>query len=176
MPWTQSSGAITKSPVVEFWSSVEFDSFMETLVAGLRRIGTEARTCFEVSSKDYRAPHSPVGRAWLRARMYASYPARLFFRCAMSRQQRIRVVCSNTFYAPLVAALAHGRSPSNVIHLVYDLFPDALIETEKLTKGSAPARFCDALVRRTFRSAAANVFLGDRLLAHARSRFGPIPN
>lgn len=160
---------------IEFWSSAEYDTFMRGLIASLRKKGVAAGENYQISSSAYRSSHGTAGRLLLRAQMYALYPARLFFHCRKNRNVLARVVCTNTFYAPLVAALG-GRGPERMVHLVYDLFPDALFEAGAVKAGSFVARICDSIVRRTFHLAAANVFLGKRLLLHAKDRFGDIPN
>jgi glycosyltransferase involved in cell wall biosynthesis len=62
-----------------------------------------------------------------------------------------------------------------VIHWVLDLFPDVLTVAGRLRPGGWGEAALRALVRRTFEGAAANVFLGRRLRAHAETRFGEIP-
>ena len=68
----------------------------------------------------------------------------------------ICVVSTNTFFAPLVATYLHPR----VIHLVYDLFPEALIHSGKWREGSLKVHLARAIVGRTMRRSAKNVFLG----------------
>jgi glycosyltransferase involved in cell wall biosynthesis len=116
------------------------------------------------------------GRTLLRARMYCLYPIRLFAHCGRVADTHARIVCTNTFYAPLTAALAQRNEGTRLVHLVYDLFPDALFEAEATKPGSILSRLCDSIVRRTFQISSANVFLGRRLLSHAEKRFGPIRN
>jgi glycosyltransferase involved in cell wall biosynthesis len=88
-------------------------------------------------------------------------------------QPHVAVVCTNTFYAPRIAERLSRDTP--VVHWVFDLFPDVLVVGGNLRAGSIATRLLDRLTRSTFDRAAANVFLGERLLAHAVARFGPIP-
>jgi glycosyltransferase involved in cell wall biosynthesis len=146
---------------------------MSGLIYSLGEAGVEAQMRYELESSVYRRAHGRLGRIRLRSRMYIVYPLRLFLRCRFNKGSANLVVCSNTFYAPLVASFAQRRA--KVIHLVYDLYPDALFAAGLIPQDSASARLCDFLVSRTFRSATANVFLGQRLCSHAESRFGKIP-
>lgn len=148
---------------------------MGGMIESLRKIGVDAAQYYEVASKEYRCSEGVVARLSLRTRMYLLYPFRLIRHCRRSHTTDIRVVCTNTFFAPLAAALAQQRR-SRLVHLVYDLYPDALIEAGVVNRNSFAARACERVVRKTFFTAAANVFLGQRLLEHAQSRFGEIPN
>jgi glycosyltransferase involved in cell wall biosynthesis len=85
----------------------------------------------------------------------------------------VAIVCTNTFYAPRIAEKVAGGTA--IVHWVFDLFPDVLVVGGNLRIGSVGARLLDRLTRATFDQAAANVFLGERLLAHAQTRFGTIP-
>ena len=58
-----------------------------------------------------------------------------------------------------------------MIHLVYDLFPEALTHAGKITDGGFPQRIISSLTQRTVNRAACNVFLGERLRAYAESRY-----
>ena len=107
--------------------------------------------------------------------MYVEYPIRLAWACLVDRQPRILVVTTNTFYAPLVAAF-FSRRHQPVIHLVWDLFPDALlVGSERRTLGWLTP-IIEFTVKQTLSRVSANVFLGERLLEHARSRFRDVPN
>ena len=158
---------------VTFWSSVDAAMFMQALVDAIRAQGWPAEHRYAISSAAYRGATTPLKRIVLRLRMYIEYPLRLAVACALARGPQVHVVTTNTFYAPWVASLFSGRR-QQVVHLVWDLFPDALIEGSPRKRGWVVDRI-ECLVQRTFRRAALNVFLGERLLAHARSRFRDVP-
>jgi len=109
---------------IEFWTSTQYGGFMESLMVALRARGHTAGQRFLISESSYRAARSKPARLWLRVRQYLLYPAclkaNLLF--GSSRKADVLVVCTNTFYAPLIATFLHKR----VVHLVYDLFPEAL--------------------------------------------------
>lgn len=147
---------------------------MSGLVRELGAVGLSARKRFYISHESYRRLRGFCGRLILRFQMYAAYPVYLAAHCWIDRDTRCRVVCTNTFYAPSVASLVSHPS-AKLVHLVYDLFPDVLECAGILRKRGLLVRCLDQLVRATFKRSDANVFLGERLLAYARSRFGDIP-
>ena len=114
-----------KTPVT-FWSSVEYGGIITGLIEGLREGGFEASQKFQISSQSYRSKRGRIGRLGLRLRMYGFYPIQLAWTQLVHRKPGIDVVCTNTFYAPLIAAVLRPRS-RRVVHLVYDLYPDAFV-------------------------------------------------
>ena len=158
-----------------FWSSVEYASFMTGLVNELNAQGCSVEHRFNISHDCYRQAVSPVQRLLLRLRMSLVYPLQLLWYSMVRRSPEITVVCTNTFYAPLIAALAAGKR-GRVVHLVYDLFPDALIQAGQIADGGLAERILSRLAKLTFQRCHANVFLGSKLLQHARQRHGEIPN
>ncbi len=206
---------------VEFWSSVEYGSFLKGLVRelcahgssaecaarnaecaqaatfsqaratgaagrtpGTRLLDTRnaisapaigARQCFAVTEVDYRQSRGTVARLLLRWRCYVDYPLQLRRRIRQEEPAAALVVSTNTFYAPWVAMRAARRTGVPVVHWMLDLFPDVLVLASKLRAGSWAERRLRRWVRSMFDGAAANVFLGSRLLAYAEAQFGPIP-
>jgi glycosyltransferase involved in cell wall biosynthesis len=160
---------------VEFWSSVEHAAFQKGLITALAASGWEAEHRYGISQAEYWAARSRPARLGLRARAYGAYPLRVLGRFLGARRGRVGVVSTNTFFAPGVAALAAGRRGMPMIHWVFDLFPDVLVTAGALRAGGAAERAIRGVVRSTFERAAANVFLGRRLLAHAEEQHGPIP-
>lgn len=159
----------------DLWSSTECFEYAEELCTALARAGVPTTQRFLVSKASYRRVHGRLARAWLRCRAYGGYPLLLAADFAARRRPTVSIVTTNTFYAPWLAArLAHGGR--RVIHLVYDLFPEALIAAGVLAEGAVATRAIRGLTADTLRRAAANVFLGRRLLQHARNRYGEIPN
>jgi glycosyltransferase involved in cell wall biosynthesis len=128
---------------------------------------------FGISDADYRGASGPIARLLLRWRMYVVYPARLAWACLWQRGSHIHVISTNPFFAPLVAMLL-ARKRQKVVHLVYDLFPDALVVGGIIHPDSAVAECVRWIVTRTFARASANVFLGRRLLEYAESQHGSI--
>jgi glycosyltransferase involved in cell wall biosynthesis len=84
----------------------------------------------------------------------------------------VAVVSTNTFYAPLLATYLHP----NVVHLVYDLFPEAMIHSGKWTEGTLKVRVVRWITKQTLKRAKTNVFLGQRLKDYVESIHGPVEN
>ena len=82
------------------------------------------------------------------------------------------MVATNTFFAPLLATFFNSR----VIHLVYDLFPEAMIHSGKWEEGQVRVKFFRWLVGLSLRRSAANIFLGERLKKYVESVHGILPN
>jgi glycosyltransferase involved in cell wall biosynthesis len=155
-----------------FWSSVEYLSFMSGLIEALNEQGWDASHQFSISASAYRSAKSKPARVWLRIRMYIIYPLQLLWRAWTDRSPSIWIVCTNTFYAPLLATLAAQRRTHPIVHNVYDLFPDVLYLAGGVKRNSLVARICAASTRATFRRACLNVTLGKRLDAYARRTYG----
>lgn len=160
---------------VEFWSSVEYATFQKGLIHALGAAGWKARDRFQVTQADYWGARSRWERLSLRARTYGVYPLSLAIRYGVARRTSIGVVCTNTFYAPLVAACSARRRSTRLVHWVFDLFPDVLLLAGVIRAGGWQERLLRKMVRTTFDRAAVNIFLGERLREYAVSRFGPIP-
>lgn len=152
-------------PKIEFWSSTEITGFLEGLIYALRSKGYDANHQFLVSSTAYRNPSS---RLWLRFKQYVLYPIFIVFRLMIRDRANVVVVSTNTFYVPLLASFFHPQ----VIHLVYDLFPEALdVDSPRMTS-SWKKQLCRVVLRRTLIRCKANVFLGEHLLKYAQSIYG----
>ena len=168
--------AANKIKTVEFYSSTEYSGFLASLVQELRQSGIDARQCYLISEKRYRASKSFVACLGLRLGQYFLYPiwlsVRLFRRFLCRWLYRsggdVCVVSTNTFYAPLIATFLHP----NVVHLVYDLFPEALIHSGKWHEGTLKVRVVRWLVGQTFKRAQLYIFLGERLKEYVEATYG----
>jgi glycosyltransferase involved in cell wall biosynthesis len=86
--------------------------------------------------------------------------------------KEVLIITTNTFFTPLLGTLIHP----NVVHLVYDLYPEAMIHAGIWTKNSIQTRVVRFIFRNTLNRVKANVFLGLRLKLYAESIYGPIRN
>ena len=184
---------------IKFWSSTEYSGFLAGLMRELNGAGFEAEQCYQISEASYRSAKSAPARLFLRFRQYVAYPVQLI--AALGRQ-RIRffsyrlfgyrffqretreletgqlrahdvcVVSTNTFYAPLLATYLHPH----VVHLVYDLFPEAMIHSGKWTEGTLKVKIVRWITKQTLKRAKTNVFLGERLKDYVESIHGPVAN
>jgi glycosyltransferase involved in cell wall biosynthesis len=164
------------SSSVEVWSSVDLGGIARGLTRELEALGWQARHRFEVSDDAYRGAASRLDRTRVRWSSYVSYPLHLRRRLRAEPPPAAIIVCTNTFYAPAVALREARRLGVPLIHWVFDLFPDVLVHSAKLRSGGLSERAFSAVTRAIFRDAAANVFLGEKLLSHARSRYSAIRN
>ncbi len=141
----------------------------------LRSSGSAAAQRFAVTEAEYRQARGTLARLRMRWRCYVGYPLQLRRRIRCEAAPQALVVCTNTFYAPWVAMRAARKRGIPVVHWMFDLFPDVLVLAGKLKPGSLAERWLRRWVRAMFDGAAANVFLGRRLLAYTEAQFGPIP-
>ena len=160
---------------VDFWSSSEYGGFLLGLIRELRHAGVQTAQRFHIKAATYRKSQGRCARMWLRFRQYVVYPidlaGHLVWGRLTGRGADVVVVCTNTFYAPLLATWLHPR----VVHLVYDLYPEALMHAGKLRAQGRTVRALRWLTARTMQRAQLNVFLGDRLLHYAQSTYAWVP-
>lgn len=160
---------------VVFWSSVDASAVLSALIKEISDHGLIAEHKFIISAESYRNSNSTLCRVILRFRMYIEYPIRLMLESILDRRPRIYIVTTNTFFAPLIA-IAFSNSNQKVINLVWDLYPDLLVGGNAARLKSPFMALLSKLVGMIFSRASANVFLGERLLSYARSRFPMISN
>jgi glycosyltransferase involved in cell wall biosynthesis len=161
---------------INFWTSTEYGGFMNALMAKLGKNGIEASQRFNISEAIYRSARSNPQRLLLRFRQYIIYPIQLsfnlFYEALAGNSKRPVVVATNTFFAPLLATFFNKR----VIHLVYDLFPEAMIYSGKWQEGQLRVKFFRWLVGLSLKRSAINIFLGERLKKYVESIHGTQPN
>lgn len=151
---------------------MEYTGFMRGTIQGLRDLGYDADMAFHISNASYRGSRSGLARLWLRLRMYVFYPLQLLWTALVDRRQSIWVVCTNTFYAPLLAAWCSRSQRRQVVHLLYDLYPDVLVLAGSIRENRLPAAAIASVTGRTFRSCTANILLGERLQQYALAHYG----
>ena len=129
-------------PHITFWSSTELGAFMYDLCDELG----DANHRFFVSKTCYANADTGFAHLWLRVQQYVVYPVYLCGSLLFGKKADVVVVCTNTFYAPWLASFFHKR----VVHLVYDLFPEALqmVGTTKGTKSTEDRHGKGVVVRR----------------------------
>jgi len=104
--------------------------------------------------------------------MYVHYPLRLWRQAAKAAPGAIFVVTSNTFFAPVLVKFAGRKNKVRVVHLLYDLFPDALEVAGKIPVGGFVSRMLGDVTHLNQAGSVAVVYLGDVLRAHAERRWG----
>lgn len=157
---------------IEVYNAVGGAAFFEGLIREWRAAGATVICHEAVAEAEYRVTRGPLGRAVLRGRMYLGQGWRCWTMARRRGAVDVRIVATNPFFAPaLVARASGGRVP--VVNLLYDLYPEALVQAGRLAADSWLARRGAALTRYALRSSAATVFLGDRLLAQTEIAHGP---
>lgn len=161
---------------INFWTSTEYGGFMNALMEKLGENGIEASQRFNISEAIYRSARSSPQRLLLRFRQYIIYPIQLsfnlFYEALAGNSKRPVVVATNTFFAPLLATFFNKR----VVHLVYDLFPEAMIHSGKWQEHQFRVKFFRWLVGLSLKHSVTNIFLGERLKNYVESIHGSLPN
>lgn len=156
---------------IVFYSSVGGAAFAESLLEEWRRRGLTVNGCHALTEQQYRSGRGPLAAMARRWHMYGGF-AWQCWRSARACRDALKVTTTNPFFAPwLVNRAAGGRGAT--INLVYDLFPDALVQAGVLRENSWLARSCAAVTRRALQDCVVSVFLGERLRRHAEARYGP---
>jgi hypothetical protein len=154
-------------------SSVGIDYFF-FLAKTIRAAGYDVREIYLISEDSYRrqAKTSGLRKLWLRAQMYLVYPGYLIVEGLRCRKSSVFVVSSNTFYAPYLVHLLLQLRGIRVVHMLYDLFPDALEIAGGLSTTSWASRAIGVIARRNQSCCDGTVYLGDFLKRHAEARWG----
>jgi glycosyltransferase involved in cell wall biosynthesis len=156
-------------------SSVELSRFAKRLIDRLNEEGYAVVMLFVATENSYRTSINFWMSKALRLKQYLVYPFKLIATCIASnfkKENAIFLVTTNTFFAPLLATFFNKR----VIHLVYDLFPEAMIHSGKWQEGQLRVKFFRWLVGLSLKRSAINIFLGERLKKYVESIHGDLPN
>lgn len=157
---------------LEVYNSVGGAAFFQRLVEEWCGAGECVRTIQAMDEREYRRPRGILGRLGLRWQMYPGYGLRCWRLARWGRAARpVRVVTTNPFFAPALVQRA-TRGSGATINLLYDLFPEALIQAGQVSADSPVARMCAAITRRALRECQATVFLGERLRTYAETKYG----
>lgn len=138
-------------------------------------MGVPSSLEYTISQSEYWRRRGKLSRFLLRLRAYVVYPIQLLIRIWIKDRAAVTVISSNTFYAPAIA-LAFGPKFPRRIHWVLDLYPDVLVLAGHFSQHSWRNQILTKIVAASIRRSAINVFLGHRLQAYARKRFGEIAN
>lgn len=158
---------------ITFWSSIEYGSFVTGVLRELDNCGYSATQRYCVTTHEYRSANTRWTKFVVRLKAYAVYPLVMMWSLLARHKGRgIHVVCTNTFYAPRLAAACARRG--TVIHLLYDLYPDALETAGCLREQSVLSRLLTRVTSSTLKTATATVFLGRHLARHAANRYGEV--
>nr|WP_315418532.1 hypothetical protein [uncultured Pedobacter sp.] len=139
--------------------------------------GYEVKPVYLVSETDYRKLAKTGGfpKIWLRIKMYVLYPFLLLYRVILSKRNSVFVVTSNNFFAAYLVYLILKIKSGRVIHLLYDLYPDAIEIAGTIKPESFISKLIGRIMTRTLTKCHATIYLGEFLKEHAETRWGNSP-
>lgn len=154
-------------------SSVGVDYFL-FLNKTISEAGFDSEPLFLITEGDYRKLAKKKGfrKIWLRVKMYILYPMMLIQKGLKSEKGSVFVVSSNTFFAPYLVHLILRIKKIKVIHLLYDLFPDALEVAGTIRTDSFFSRMIGEIMIKSQKNCESTVYLGNFLMKHAENRWG----
>lgn len=150
---------------------------LEDLAACVGDFAEETRTLSFISEQSYRRLLSKgkLSALYLRFLMYVAYPLKLFVLVLFAKSGSCFIVTTNTFFAPLLAALVGKIRGVKVVHLLYDLFPDAMSVNNPAARRSLLFKLVGSIQRQTHRSCSATVYLGETLMRYAQKLWAVSP-
>lgn len=154
-------------------SNVGIDYFFflcKTLAQG----GYDVEPVFLLSETTYRTLAKTAGlkKIWLRIQTYVFYPLQVILKGITAPSESVFVVTSNTFYTPLLVKMLTFYKRLTVIHLLYDLFPDAMEVAGKSKPGSFVSNLVGKITTLNLTRTNGTVYLGQFLRTHAEGRWG----
>lgn len=154
-------------------SNVAMDYFI-FLSETIKNAGYEVELLFLVSEGAYRRNGKNLGlkKVYLRFQMYVGYPLYLIYKVLTAQRHSCFVVTSNTFYAPYLVKSLAGLKKAKVIHLLYDLYPDAIEVAGMIGNDSSTSKMIGKIMQKIQAKCDATVYLGEYLKQHAEGRWG----
>lgn len=154
-------------------SSVGIDYFF-FLTKTISETGYNTQPVYLISEEAYRklAKSSSISKIWLRIQMYIVYPLYLIYKGFLSKPGSIFIVSSNTFFAPYLVHFCLRFRGIKVIHMLYDLFPDALEIAGAIKQQSFLSRIIGRITKKSQSTCEGTVYLGEFLKSHAEARWG----
>lgn len=163
----------TKKLNVYIASNVGIDYFF-FLGKTLSNLSHLVNPIYSISELKYRSysKSTVLKKIYLRFTMYVLYPFKLFYYALISKKKSIFIITSNTFFAPYFITLFFSWKKIKVIHLLYDLFPDALEIASIINVNSNASKIIGMITHKSLTKCNATVFLGKFLMNHAEFRWG----
>jgi glycosyltransferase involved in cell wall biosynthesis len=136
---------------------------MTVFVDAIGNKGYDVNHSYHISANEYRGAKTFFQRIILRIRMYIIYPVHLIARMLLEKKGSIWIVCTNTFYAPFVAAVVSKLTGVKVVHLLYDLYPEVLGLAGVVKRKSCLWNIFHFITNQTISICSRNVYLGKHL-------------
>jgi hypothetical protein len=162
-----------KKQYIYICSSVGADYFF-FLSKTIAMSGYDVKPFYLITEQDYRNATKNKGlkKLFLRFQMYVSYPLILIFKVLTCKKESIFVVTSSAFYAPFLVKIWAIPRKTKVIHLLYDLYPDALEIAEVIPTDGIISKSIGIITKWNQYKCDATVYLGKFLQKHAERRWG----
>ena len=137
-------------------------------------MGYEVKPISLISESKYRLSSKGFNlkKLYLRIQMYIFYPIYILFLGLISNKRSIFIVSSNTFFAPFLMNIILKFKGNKIIHMLYDLYPDAIEVTGLIHPNSFVSKTIGKIISYSLKKCSGTVFLGDYLRIHAEARWG----
>ena len=162
-----------KNKKIYITSNVSVDYFF-FLCKVLRGLGYEVKPIYLISEAKYRSSSKNLNlsKLYLRIQMYIFYPIYIFLLGLISCKSSIFIVSSNTFFAPFLMNIISKFKGNKIIHMLYDLYPDAIEASGLINPNSFLSKNIGRITSYSLKKCSGTVFLGDYLRSHAELRWG----
>jgi glycosyltransferase involved in cell wall biosynthesis len=158
---------------VEVYTSVGGAAFFEGMLREWDQGGWSPTRIYALDGAEYRTARGRLARLRLRWLMYGGYAIKCWHQARQRRSESpLRVVTTNPFFAPALVAWA-SRKRGATVNLLYDLYPEALVQAGVIGEHSPLVSLCAAVTRSALRQCEATVFLGERLRRYTEEKYGP---
>lgn len=157
---------------INFYSSVQEGLFQQALRRELGNLGVTSESIHAVDLDEYRFASGAFKRLVVRTKMYPVYMTKCAYSWAMNRAGQVNVITTNPFFLPYMATKLIRRRHAKTVQLLWDLFPDALIEAGVVNRDAPSISWLTRMTRKSLKGCDATVFLGDHLKSYAESVYG----
>jgi hypothetical protein len=113
-----------------------------------------------------------ISRSWLRFLTHGVFILFLAWRARFSPRGSVWIVSTNPFHAPAWVLAETRKRGSKMVHLVFDLYPDALEAAGVIAPDSRRSNKIAAATRDVQSGCDGAVYLGELLRSHAEARYG----
>lgn len=158
--------------MITFYSAIGEPDFLLNLRQNLAKKGYYTNFYCLVTNRQYRNQSNFISRAILFFKVFLIFPFIVFYKISTSGKSAISVVTTSPFYLPFLASFAKKISGGNVIHLLWDLYPDALINAGMISsRASFAGKMLHKITSLTLARCDTTVFLGSRLQTYAEKLY-----
>lgn len=157
---------------VVFIGAVKGQALFDKLIFEWRQMGLSVDVWSEISEHDYRNASGLIARLWMRFRVNVIFVFKVLCRILVSKRGKRYIVTSTPWVLPAIVGLAKSKRDT-VVHMVYDLYPDAFLVAGKIGAGSVLHGGFAYITKLAMKMCDISVFPGARLREHADRVYGP---